>query len=88
MTGATDFRLVNSADQLRQFPPLVVDLGGTLVKTDLLLESLLALLREKPKYIFVLPLWLLKGKAYLKQQVSRRLSLDVSSLPYREELLE
>ena len=81
MTGAIDFRRVNSADQLRQFPPLVVDLDGTLVKTNLLLESLLALLREKPKYIFVLPLWLLKGKAYLKQQVSRRLSLDVSSLP-------
>jgi 4-hydroxybenzoate polyprenyltransferase len=88
MTGAIDFRRVNSADRLRQFPPLVVDLDGTLVKTNLLLESLLALLREKPKYIFVLPLWLLKGKAYLKQQVSRRLSLDVSSLPYREELLD
>ena len=73
MTGATDFRKVKSAEQFIRSPPLVVDLDGTLVKTNLLLESLLALFREKPKYIFVLPLWLLKGKAYLKQQVSRRL---------------
>ena len=47
MTGATDFRLVNSAEQSSQSPPLVVDLDGTLVKTNLLLESLLALFKGK-----------------------------------------
>jgi 4-hydroxybenzoate polyprenyltransferase/phosphoserine phosphatase len=88
MTGAADFRLVNSAEQSIQSPPLVVDLDGTLVKTNLLLESLLALLWEKPQYLFVLPAWLLKGKAYFKQQVIRRVSLDVSVLPYREEFLD
>ncbi len=35
-----------------------------------------------------LPAWLLKGRAYLKQQVTRWVSLDVSVLPYREEFLD
>ncbi len=69
-------------------PALAVDLDGTLVKTDLLLESLLALLKQKSLYIFALPIWLLKGLAYFKQQVARRVLLDVSILPYREELLD
>ncbi len=87
MTGAAEFRLVNSADHSSESPPLVVDLDGTLVKTNLLLECLLALLKEKPQYIFVLPAWLRKGKTRLKQEVTRRVSLDVSVLPYREEFL-
>ena len=68
-------------------PPLVVDLDGTCVKTDLLSEYLLALLKQNPFYLFVLPIWRLKGKAYLSQQVVRRASLDVSLLPYRKEFL-
>ena len=88
MQGAAEIRLVNLGEQPLQSPALVVDLDGTLVKTDLLLESILALLKQKPHYLFVLPLWLLRGKAYLKQQVARRVSLDVSILPYREELLD
>ena len=31
---------------------------------------------------------MLKGKAYLKQQIARRVSLDVGILPYRDELLD
>ena len=85
MTGAADIRLVNSAQQSTR---LVVDLDGTLLKTNLLLECLLALIKAKPQYIFVLPIWILRGKAYFKQQVACRASLDVSVLPYREELLD
>ncbi len=66
--------------------PLVVDLDGTLVKTDLLMESLLALIRQKPWYLLLLPLWCLRGKAQLKREVARRVELDVATLPYREEL--
>ena len=69
-------------------PALAVDLDGTLVQTDLLVESLLALLKQKPLCVFILPLWLLKGKAYFKQQIARRVSLDVSTLPYRQDLLD
>jgi 4-hydroxybenzoate polyprenyltransferase len=69
-------------------PALVVDLDGTLVKTDLLLESLLLLLHRKPYYFFLLPVWLLRGKAHLKRQVARRVVLDVRTLPYHEDLLD
>lgn len=68
--------------------PLVVDLDGTLLKTDLLLESLLVLLKQKPLCVFLLPIWLLKGKAYLKEQIARRVELDVSVLPYRNEFVD
>jgi phosphoserine phosphatase len=88
MQGAAEFRLVSSAEQPVQSPALVVDLDGTLVKTDLLLESVLALLKRRPLYLFILPVWLLKGRAYLKQQIARRVSLDVRSLPYRDDLLD
>jgi len=65
-----------------------VDLDGTLVSTDLLLESVLALLKRNPLYLLVLPLWLLRSKAYFKQQIAQRGSLDISTLPYRQDLLD
>jgi 4-hydroxybenzoate polyprenyltransferase/phosphoserine phosphatase len=68
--------------------PLVVDLDGTLIKTDLLVESFLALIKQNPLYLFLLPFWLLRGKAFLKQQISQRVILDVSLLPYHRELLD
>ena len=68
--------------------PLVVDLDGTLVRTDLLLESLFSLLRQAPLSLLALPFWLLKGRAHLKQEIARRVRLDVASLPYRTPLLE
>ena len=67
--------------------PLVVDLDGTLLKTDLLVESLFALMTQAPLYLFAVPFWLLKGLAYLKQQISRRITLDPARLPYNEDFL-
>lgn len=63
--------------------PLVVDLDNTLVRTDLLIESVLALLRKHPLYLFVLPLWLIRGKARFKHEVARLVSLDMNTLPWR-----
>lgn len=67
--------------------PLCVDLDGTLLRSDLLVESVLALLRRNPLYLFALPFWLLRGKARLKRQVSSRVRLDASTLPYDERVL-
>ena len=67
--------------------PLCVDLDGTLIRSDLLLESALALLRQNPLYAFALPLWLLRGKAQLKREIARRVELDASTLPYDERVL-
>src|SRR5689334_2532527 len=68
--------------------PLCVDLDGTLIKSDLLLESALGLLAQRPLAALQMPLWLLRGKANLKQQIAERVQLDVSLLPYRTDLLE
>ena len=68
--------------------PLCVDLDGTLVQTDVLIESIFALLKQNFIYILLLPLWLLKGKAYFKQQIADRVELDVEHLPYHEGLLD
>ena len=76
------------ANQRATSPPLVVDLDGTLIKTDSLAESFFSLMRQNPLYVFLLPLWLLRGKAFLKRQISQRAILDVSLLPYRRELLD
>jgi len=67
--------------------PICVDLDGTLIKTDLLCESLFALLKVNFVYVVFLPFWLLKGKAYLKQEITRRITFDVTCLPYNTELL-
>jgi 4-hydroxybenzoate polyprenyltransferase len=68
--------------------PLVVDLDGTLLETDLLIESLARLLRQTPLALLALPGWLLKGRANLKSEVARRVELDPALLPYRAALLD
>jgi 4-hydroxybenzoate polyprenyltransferase len=68
--------------------PLVVDLDGTLVKTDLLVESICGLLRQQPLALFALPIWLLKGRAHLKAEIAQRIQLDPTLLPYRAPLLD
>ncbi len=66
---------------------LFVDLDGTLIRTDLLFESLLLLIRRNLLYLVVVPFWLLKGRAWLKHQIARRVKIDPASLPYSEEFL-
>ncbi|MBI5531255.1 MAG: UbiA family prenyltransferase [Deltaproteobacteria bacterium] len=68
--------------------PLCVDLDGTLVTTDTLGESVVLLLRRLPWLCFLLPLWLLGGRAAFKAAVADRVSLDPAALPYRHDLLK
>ena len=68
--------------------PLCVDLDGTLVKSDTLLDSLLVLTRTRPLDLLRVPQWLLRGKAAVKAEVGARVSLDVRHLPYNRPLLE
>ncbi len=67
--------------------PLCVDLDGTLLKTDTLVESILALLKVRPLAAACIPWWLLRGRARLKREVAARVTLNVGSLPYNDELL-
>jgi len=80
--------MVKMSDQMSGLKkPLCIDLDGTLIRTDMLWESLIALIRIQPIALLLLPLWLLRGKAYFKQQLAKRVIIDVSLLPYRESLL-
>lgn len=65
--------------------PLFVDLDGTLIKSDLLLESILLLVKQNPFAVFMLPLWLLKGRANLKHQLAKRVDIPYQLLPRNSE---
>ncbi len=68
--------------------PLCVDLDGTLVKSDTLVDSTLALARQHPALLLNLPGWLSAGKAALKRHITSSVELDVVHLPYNRELLQ
>ena len=68
--------------------PLCVDLDGTLVKSDTLVDSTLALARQHPALLLQLPRWLSEGKAALKRHITSSVELDVVDLPYNRELLQ
>ena len=68
--------------------PLCVDIDGTLIRTDALMEAILELLRRNPACAVLLLVWLLRGRGVLKAEVMRRAALDARSLPENAEILE
>lgn len=68
--------------------PLVVDLDGTLVNSDLLIESAFLVAHTRPQSLLKLPGWLRAGKATLKAQLARRADLGIADLPYDQRLVE
>lgn len=68
--------------------PLVVDLDGTLTRTDTLHETLLSLLLKQPvKFLLMLPS-LAQGKARFKAKSADSQSLDPALLPYNDVVVE
>lgn len=67
--------------------PLVVDLDGTLIMTDLLHESAVKILRDQPFLLPGLVLKLARGKAVVKQYIADRVELTPATLPYNTDLL-
>jgi apolipoprotein N-acyltransferase len=67
--------------------PLCVDLDGTLIKTDLVWESIARLLRQNPLQLLQILFWWTRGRAFLKQQLARRVSIDPATLPYSQPFL-
>ncbi len=70
------------------FPPLVVDLDGTLLRSDLLMETAMAFIRSQPLKVFKMLGWLLKGKAALKEGLALETQIDVSVLPYDPQIID
>ena len=71
----------------RAVVPLCVDLDGTLIRTDMVWESLVRALRRNPFYLLAILAWWCRGRAYLKQQLARRIEVPVAALPYTESFL-
>lgn len=68
--------------------PLVVDLDGTLLRSDALLESFFSAIRAHPLVLLSAPFWLLKGIARLKQKLAEAALMDVHTLPLNLDLLQ
>lgn len=67
--------------------PLVVDLDGTLIRSDLFFENLFGFVGLSPFEAYKIPLWLLNGKAALKRKLAESSEIDVATLPYAEAVL-
>jgi len=68
--------------------PLVVDLDMTLIRTDILWESVVQLWRSPVVAVRALLALLFRGKAAFKTVLAENIAIDPATLPYREEVLE
>jgi 4-hydroxybenzoate polyprenyltransferase len=68
--------------------PLCVDLDGTLVATDVLVECAVALFVRRPWMLAFVPWWLVRGRAHLKREIARHSPADLRVLPFRSNVLD
>lgn len=67
--------------------PLCVDLDGTLIHCDVTKKSIEYFLKRNPLGIFQLFFWFLRGRAFLKKKLTTVTKLDISLLPFNEDVL-
>lgn len=67
--------------------PLCVDLDGTLAVSDTFYASVFSLLGKNFLFAFLFPFWLLRGKAYVKQQVSKHSPLQPENIAFNDQVL-
>ena len=84
----TDLSLDLEHSTRQDLLPLVLDVDDALIRTDLLHETAVAYVKANPLRAFDLVLWLLRGKAALKRELSLRVALAVDDLPLNEGLVE
>ena len=68
-------------------PIIAVDLDGTLISSDTLVQSFFLFLKQSPWRFFELLFWLIKGEAYLKQRLAESNIPHQESLSYNQEPL-
>lgn len=67
--------------------PLVVDLDGTLIANDILVETASQLVSHQPARSWEVLRWLRRGKAHAKRQLWEAAPVDVAGLNYHDEML-
>lgn len=79
----------NARESGSQSPvPLVVDLDGTLIQSDLLLESASTFALTQPLRAYKLLAWAFRGRAFLKHALAIHAAPDPAVLPYRAEVIQ
>jgi 4-hydroxybenzoate polyprenyltransferase/phosphoserine phosphatase len=73
-------------EQVANDVPLVVDLDGTLIKTDLLVESFFALLSTQPMRALRALIMLRHGRATFKARLAEETGVDFDTLPLNEDV--
>ncbi|MEL6522309.1 MAG: UbiA family prenyltransferase [Pseudomonadota bacterium] len=68
--------------------PLVVDLDGTLTRSDTLHEALLSLVSKNPNSLSKIVGWLKDGKAVFKDRVAQEALVDPSILPMNQDVVD
>ena len=67
--------------------PLCVELDGSLIKSNVLGDGILLLLRTTPLQALNLPLWAARGRRYLESMIWSKAPLDITHLPFNRPLL-
>lgn len=67
--------------------PLVLDLDGTLIRTDTFHEMILRLSYKKPWLLLFLPFWFLKGRPFTKARLVKETDLTPLHLAYNMPVL-
>lgn len=75
-------------DQLKDQRILAVDLDGTLLRSDMLFESFWSATSRDWRAPLGAALALFAGRAALKRDLSRRMDIDVATLPYDPQVID
>ena len=67
--------------------PLVVDLDGTVIRTDMMWESISRLVRRNPFAVFQLLFWWTRGRAFLKQKLAARVMVNPAEVALNEKFV-
>ena len=86
LTGLTR-AVLTTVDAAPRPLPLVVDLDGTLVRSDLLIETAFSELARRPRSALDMLSALTQGKAALKHRLATPARFDPATLPYDDEVL-
>jgi len=78
---------LNESTYVSEQVPLVVDMDGTLCRSDTLDEALLGLMAKSPLQGIRAAGWLRGGRADFKRQIADQILLDPDALPYDPDVL-
>ncbi len=87
-TGPGGWIDMTAKDRREEFPVLVVDLDGTLIRSDSLYESFWAGMADDWRTVFTALAGLARGRAALKRRLASGGRFDAAHLPYNEAVLD